>query len=36
MIVKTCFAVNFPKKHPDFKGLETNQGYEIFSFAGQI
>ena len=21
---KTCFAVNFPKKHPDFGGLENN------------
>ena len=21
---KTCSAVNFPKKHPDFEGLETN------------
>ena len=26
---KTCSAVNFPKKHSDFGGLETNQRYEI-------
>ena len=26
---KTCSTVNFPKKHPDFGGLETNQRYEI-------
>ena len=26
---KTCSAVNFPKKHPDFGGLETNRRHEI-------
>ena len=26
---KTCSTVNFPKKHPDFGGLETNQRHEI-------
>ena len=25
---KTSSAVNFPKKHPDFGGLETNQKHE--------
>ena len=24
---KTCSTVNFPKKHPDFGGLETNRRY---------
>ena len=27
---KTCSAVNFPKKHPDFGGLETNQRHKIW------
>ena len=26
---QTGFAVNFPKKHPDFGGLETNRRHEI-------
>ena len=26
---KTCSTVNFPKKHPDFGGLKTNQRHEI-------
>ena len=26
---KTCSAVNFPKKHTHFGGLETNQRHEI-------
>ena len=26
---QTSFAVNFPKNHPDFGGLETNQRLEI-------
>ena len=25
---QTSFTVNFPKKHPDFEGLETNQRHE--------
>ena len=25
---KTYFTVNFPKKHPDFGGLKTNQMHE--------
>ena len=28
---KTCSAVNFPKKHPDFGGQETNQRNEIYT-----
>ena len=26
---KTCSAINFQKQHPDFEGLESNQGHEI-------
>ena len=26
---KTCSTINFPKKHPDFGGLETNRRHEI-------
>ena len=26
---KTWSAINFQKQHPDFGGLETNQGHEI-------
>ena len=26
---KTCWTVNFPKKHPDFGGLEANRRHEI-------
>ena len=26
---KTCSAVSFPKKHPDFGGLEINRRYEV-------
>ena len=26
---KTCSTVNFPKIHPDFGGLETNERHKI-------
>ena len=26
---KTCSALNFPQKHPNFEGLETNLKHEI-------
>ena len=29
LLFKTCSAVNFPKKHADFGGLETNPRHEI-------
>ena len=28
---KSCSTVNFPKKHPNFGALETNQRYEIWT-----
>ena len=27
--LKTCYAVYFSKKHPDFEGLEINSRHEI-------
>ena len=27
--LKICSTINFPKKHPDFGGLETNQRHKV-------